>query len=363
MKVAVYAIALNEEMHADRWADSAADADYRVVADTGSTDATVARLRASGVDVHAISIRPWRFDRAREASLALVPADADVCICLDLDEMLLPGWRAALEAAWKPDTTRLRHPFVWNWTADGKPLNTLYGHRIHARHAYYWRYPIHEVLMPLPGVTEQVVWTDDLHIHHVADNSKPRAQYLPMLEQAAREEPEDARVAHYYGRELMYRGQWNEAIAELERHLRLPGATWATERSASMRYLARCHAAQEHLVEAETWLLRAAAETPDVREPWIELARICMRRRDWLGGVWACQRALAIITPPKGAMYDTRAWSLAPYDNGSVCAHYAGMPELAREWLTRALELAPDDPRVNGNRKFIFAEEAQKAGE
>src|SRR5262245_5720903 len=125
MKVAVYAIALNEEMHADRWADSAADADCRVVADTGSTDATVARLRASGVDVHAISIRPWRFDRAREASLALVPADADVCICLDLDEMLLPGWRAALEAAWKPDTTRLRHPFVWNWTADGKPLNTL----------------------------------------------------------------------------------------------------------------------------------------------------------------------------------------------------------------------------------------------
>jgi len=364
MKVAVYSIALNEAKFAERWADGAAEADYRVVADTGSTDDTVALLRGKGVDVHAISIKPWRFDRAREANLALVPADADVAICLDLDEVLLPGWRAALEKAWVPGTTRLRHPFVWNWTADGKPLNTLYGHRIHARHAYYWRYPIHEVLMPLPNVVEKVVWTEDLHIHHLADNRKPRAQYLPMLELAAREEPEDARLAHYYGRELMYHRRWAETIAELERHLRLPGATWAAERCASMRYLARCCAELERFAEAQAWLQRACAETPDTREPWIELARHCMKQRDWLGGVWAAQRALAITVPPKGVMYDSRAWALAPYDIGSVCAYYAGLIDLSREWLAKALELAPDDPRINGNRKFIFPEEAQrKTGE
>jgi hypothetical protein len=33
MKVAAYTIALNEAPHAERWARSAADADYRVVAD------------------------------------------------------------------------------------------------------------------------------------------------------------------------------------------------------------------------------------------------------------------------------------------------------------------------------------------
>jgi hypothetical protein len=185
-----------------------------------------------------------------------------------------------------------------------KPLNTLYGHR-HARHAYYWRYPIHEVLMPLPNVVEKVVWTEDLHIHHLADNRKPRAQYLPMLELAAREEPGDARLAHYYGRELMYHRRWAETIAELERHLRLPGATWAAERCASMRYLARCCAELERFAEAQAWLQRACAETPDTREPWIELARHCMKQRDWLGGVWAAQRALAITVPPKGVMYDS----------------------------------------------------------
>jgi hypothetical protein len=364
MKIAVYSIALNEAQFAERWADSAADANYRVVADTGSTDDTVARLRAKGVEVHSISIKPWRFDRAREANLALVPADADVCICLDLDEVLQPGWRAALEAAWAPGTTRLRYPFVWNWTKDGKPLNTLYGHRIHARHAYHWRYPIHEVLMPLTGVIEKVVWTDDLHIHHRADDAKPRAQYLPMLELAVREDPQDARLAHYYGRELMFHRKWSEAIAELERHIRLPDAAWATERSASMRYLARCYAALERFAEAEAWLLRACAETPDVREPWIELARHFMHRRDWQGGVWAARRALSITTAPKGVMYDTRAWALAPHDIGSVCAYYAGLMDLSREWLSKALELAPEDPRIQGNRKFIFPEEtARKTGE
>ena len=38
MKIAVYAIALNEAKHAKRWAEATKDADIRIVADTGSTD-------------------------------------------------------------------------------------------------------------------------------------------------------------------------------------------------------------------------------------------------------------------------------------------------------------------------------------
>ena len=95
MKVAVYAIALNESMHVDRLASSAIDADYRVVADTGSTDDTVERLKKAGVTVHKIAIRPWRFDDARNAALALLPADADVCVTMDMDEFLEPGWRGS----------------------------------------------------------------------------------------------------------------------------------------------------------------------------------------------------------------------------------------------------------------------------
>lgn len=100
MKIVVYAICKNEARFVDRWMDSMGEADRVVVLDTGSTDDTVARLKARGAAVAVEPISPWRFDTARNRSLELVDEDADICVCTDLDEVFHPGWRAALEAAW-----------------------------------------------------------------------------------------------------------------------------------------------------------------------------------------------------------------------------------------------------------------------
>lgn len=71
------------------------EADAVVVLDTGSSDDTVEKLRRRGAIVERAEIFPWRFDTARNRSLALVPDDADICVCTDLDEVFHPGWRAA----------------------------------------------------------------------------------------------------------------------------------------------------------------------------------------------------------------------------------------------------------------------------
>ena len=57
--------------------------------------------------MHRIAIRPWRFDDARNAAMALIPDDVDVCCTMDMDMFLEPGWRPKLEAAWTPETTAL----------------------------------------------------------------------------------------------------------------------------------------------------------------------------------------------------------------------------------------------------------------
>jgi glycosyltransferase involved in cell wall biosynthesis len=49
MKIAVYAIALNEEQFVKRWYESAKDADYLLIADTGSTDKTVKLAKSLGI--------------------------------------------------------------------------------------------------------------------------------------------------------------------------------------------------------------------------------------------------------------------------------------------------------------------------
>ena len=48
MRIGIYALAKNEAKHAAAWAAATADADVRVVTDTGSTDGTVELLEAAG---------------------------------------------------------------------------------------------------------------------------------------------------------------------------------------------------------------------------------------------------------------------------------------------------------------------------
>jgi len=77
LKIAVYSIALNEEQFVEQWYQSAKEADYLLIADTGSSDRTVEIAKFLGINVVEISIKPWRFDDARNASLAVIPSDID----------------------------------------------------------------------------------------------------------------------------------------------------------------------------------------------------------------------------------------------------------------------------------------------
>lgn len=99
MIIYVYAICKNESAHVATWMASMREADGVYVLDTGSEDDTAERLTAAGAIVTRESVSPWRFDAARNRSLDLVPEDADLCVCTDLDECFHPGWRAALERA------------------------------------------------------------------------------------------------------------------------------------------------------------------------------------------------------------------------------------------------------------------------
>ena len=144
-KVCVYAICKNEEKFVDRWMDSMGEADLVVVLDTGSEDGTAERLRARGAQVTVERILPWRFDAARNRSLELVPEDVDLCVCTDLDEVFHPGWREALERAWKPGCCRVSYRYTWSFQQDGSEGVVFWSDKIHARRGYRWVHPVHEL--------------------------------------------------------------------------------------------------------------------------------------------------------------------------------------------------------------------------
>lgn len=276
-KIVVYGIAKDEEANVAAWADSALEADLVTLVDTGSVDNTVRLAGKARLNIERITVDPWRFDDARNAALALQPHWADLCVSLDLDERLQPGWRAALEASWEAGVTRPLYRYVWDWTEEGEPGTVFLRDHVHPRRGYRWRHPVHEVVEPVAGVNEVRGEAVGMQVHHYGDKAKDRTAYLPLLELAVLEDPTDDRNAHYLGREYLFAGRWDKAEDEFKRHLSLPKARWGAERAASMRYLATVITLRRAelpggMIEAEGWWLRAAGEAPERRESWLGLA-------------------------------------------------------------------------------------------
>lgn len=308
-KIAVYAIACNEEKNVDEWYDSAWDADYITVFDTGSTDGTKDALRShAGINVGVITINPWRFDDARNAVLASIPDDVDMCINLDLDERLQPGWYEALVKAHESGITRPLYRYVWNWQPDGKPGFVYHRDHAHARHGYRWKNPVHETLVP-SGIGEVREVIDGLEVHHHADDDKPR-YYLPLLIQSVVEDPDNDRNVHYLAREYMNVGLYEEAVIWFKRHLELPSAIWDAERSTSMRFIARSiQAVDGDTAEVEQWLLRACGEAPGYREPWLALARHYHTTGQEAAAIGAAHRGLSITERRLDYLSEPDAWN------------------------------------------------------
>lgn len=345
LKIAVYCIALNEKQFVQRWYESAKEADFLLLADTGSTDGTKELAKELGIHVIDVNIVPWRFDTARNASMAGIPKDIDYCIALDMDEVLVPGWRQHLEDMPR-DITRPRYKYVWSWNADGSEGLVYGGDKIHARKGYMWTHPVHEVMRGY-GMIEKQGWIP-LQIHHFPDNTKSRGQYFPLLELAVEESPNDDRNSHYLGREYFFHGMCEKAKAELQRHLSLPTAQWKPERAASMRYIAKCCEDQER----EEWLKKSALEYPEGREPWVDLAEYYYERSLWKECYQSALRALDIKEKPLQYLNDPKCWSEFPYDLAAIAAYRLGYKEEALTFGQEALNLNPTDERLKKNLEF-----------
>ena len=354
MKIVVYAIAKNESSFVDRWMDSMSEADQVVVLDTGSDDGTAERLRARGARVAVERIVPWRFDRARNRSLELVPEDADVCVCTDLDEVFHPGWRSALERAWTPGTRQASYRYTWSFQPDGSEGVVFWQEKIHARRGFRWVHPVHEVLEWVgEGERGPLALAQGVQLDHHPDPKKSRGQYLPLLELSVAEDPEDDRNLHYLGREYLYYGRWDDCIRTLTQHLSLPSAVWRDERAASMRYIARAHARKGERDEARDWYLRAAAEAPHLREPWTDLAMLLYENQEWDGVLYATACALKIRERPRTYICEAEAWGSLPHDLRCQAYYHTGRLPQALEEARLALAAAPSDPRLAGNAALL----------
>lgn len=351
-KIIVYAISKNEESFVDRWYESMKEADQIYVLDTGSTDKTVEKLKSHNIYVKQEIINPWRFDIARNKSLDLVPLDADICICTDLDEVFQKGWREKLEGSWNDKITRAKYNYNWYIDEDNNPKISYYLDKIHTRKNYRWIYPVHEILENTNN-KESIITLDNITLNHYPDRNKSRSSYLPLLELAIKENPNDDRNMHYLGREYMYYNQNDKAIKTLKKHLKLESATWKDERCASMRFIARCYIRKNNYKQANVWYEKAIKEAPYLRDPYVEKALLNFTEKDYNKVIYLCNKALDIKHNQKTYINETFSYDHTIYDLLSLCYYYKNEKDLSLYYINKAIEINPKLDRLKENKKIF----------
>lgn len=335
MRIGVYALAKNNADTVDRWADSTTGADVVVVTDTGSTDETVAMLRRHGISVVESRIMPWRWDVAHTQALNNLPGDVDVCIRLDLDEVLVPGWRAIIEAAWAEGTTRILHGYEWG------PGVQFKHDRVHSRDGYRYTAATHEGLVRWTGEERTVRIPDLLIVQHRGDREPGRRESdLALLRTAVAEAPHDARMHWYLARELDYADTSAEAADVYRQYLLLPGGS-NTERAHACR---RLSILVPH--EARHWLMRAFVQSPGEPDAACRLAYDCRSKGNHAGAFyWG---SFAIQAKPESMTHASEAEAYGPIpwvwtaEAAIECHRFADAGRIARDGLRRF----PDEKRL-----------------
>jgi glycosyltransferase involved in cell wall biosynthesis len=315
MKIAVYTIALNEEKFIERWYESAKDADYLLIADTGSTDKTVKLAKKLGINIIKISINPWRFDDARNAALAALPADIDMCISLDLDEVLSDGWREAIE---KTTATQIMYRYTYSWNNKDQTLpgSITSQAKVHARHGYRWKYMVHEYIFPDRNPNHSIDECGDFSIIHYPDNEKSRDSYNKLIKEQLEEDPTSDRYQIYYAKSLLSQEKIDEAIKEFKKFIAMEKLT-TQPTYVSSSYITLSFLEPKKKLKH----LKAALKAWYSRESLISIAIYYFNKGNWRTAKKYCKKTLEITQRTTDPNYLEYAWGYLPKNMLYVCNH------------------------------------------
>lgn len=357
-KICVYAIAKNEERFVDQWVESMKEADYIVVLDTGSEDNTVEKLKSHGVTVEQKIIIPWRFDVARNESLKLVPEDANILVCTDLDEILEPGWGDKLRDNWiDGEHVRCHYKYAWSHDDDGNPCRIFVYDKIHDKN-WIWKYPVHEMLVS--EYSDEYVSTrtlnmfDEIYLHHYPDKTKSRGSYLSLLELRRDESPDDYIGRFYLSHEYHYRGLYNESIDELNYLLEYERNRFTTtELAACHIFLGDNFVALGNMNRAIDEYHEAINQDRSFREPYLYAAECYNALGMYHCAVGMVKQALNDSIRHYSWLERDTSWKEQPYDILSISYFYLGDIQNSYENCMKAYKLNSHDERISNNKILI----------
>lgn len=342
------------------------EADYIVVLDTGSTDGTFERLKSDPRVARAEqkTYKRFRFDKARNDSMKLIPQDAEILVCTDIDEVFSKGWADALRSRWVDgETTRCHYKYVWSHSEAGEEENVFTYDKIHTRD-YSWHYPVHEVLVRNdPSFAESCIdLSDSITLDHWR-SEKDRKFYFDLLKLAVKENLDDCHIRMLLAREYFLSGDYTNAEKTYIETLGLPTIDDADQRLVllcSLFQLSLCYYEQSNFDEAIWYCQEFIKEDQSYREPYLVMAD-CYNRM----GMYTLSEG--VLKSAREYAHQHRDWLEHSYsyhgwleDTESVAKWGLGKIDDAIADVESAMAHRPNDVRLLKNMNCFYAKKIEK---
>jgi len=330
-----------------------------VIADTGSTDDTVAIARRHGASVFSV---PWRGDFAAARNETLDRCTGEWILVLDADERFADGQeeqlRACLENAGAAAFTLLVRSAAVLPT--GPSVQVMPYARLFRRdRRVRFEGTIHEQISPSIERAGGRIIPTSIVIEHLGygrgvDVLRKKAERnLPLLRERLARDPDDAYAAYQLGNTATMFMRYDEAKPYLRRALR-PGGLSASLQALVWNLLAEAELRTGCPAEAEKCCRASLALAPVQMTARWYLAGTFIERKDFAGAVVPLDEILAVFfgtasPPPPGVSVDIRIDEWKVLQIRGQCLWKTGDAAGALRSFTAALRLKADAPDLRAN--------------
>lgn len=344
-------IVKNEEKYIGRCLESVAElVDEIIIVDTGSTDRTVEIVSDYTGKVY---LYPWKDDFADARNYSFSKASMDYCMWMDADDILEETEREKflqLKQSLAPDTDIVMMKYHTSFDEAGRPSFSYFRERwIRNCPRYRWSGAVHEVIAP----NGKILYSDIAICHKKTGPGDPDRNlkiYRKMLADGKILEP---RQQYYYGRELYYHGQYEEAVSVLERFLNSPEG-WIENKIEACSICADCYFRMKQEQPALTVLLRSMSFDLPRAELCCEIGKYFLERGNYHNAVYWFETALnAPRNEYAGGFTRPDCYDYIPFLQLCVCYDKMGDRKKAKEYNERAGECKPYSKAYLYNRQYF----------
>lgn len=344
-------IVKNEEMHIARCLDSVQGlVEEIIVVDTGSVDRTVEIVSKYTSKVYSYL---WKDDFSDARNYSFSKASMDYCMWMDADDILEEVEKdkfLRLKQNLSSDTDIVMMKYNTSFDEAGKPSFSYFRERWIRNKSYYrWLGVVHEVI-PLSG---KIVYSD-IAISHKKINVRDPDRNLNIYRKVLAEgKLLDPRQQYYYGRELYYHDQYNEAVSVLEQFLRLEEG-WIENKIEACSICAKCYYSLGQEQSALNTLLRSMSFDLPRAELCCEIGKYFLDRGHYHIAAYWYETALS---RPKneysGGFILPDCYDYIPLLQLCVCFDKMGDRKKAKEYNERAGICKPYSEAYLYNKQYF----------